>query len=121
MTTAATPGVQFRPYFTTAAGGGAKEYKGAKAIAFTRAAATPGNDEEVNPDECLHGELVVYSKGSRIYVESRLTEETTIHIVNASGALMRVFTIQPGQTIETWDAPGIYIVNKKKLSVGRNA
>ena len=121
VTTAATPGVQFRPYFTTAAGGGAKEYKGAKAIAFTRAAATPGNDEEVNPDECLHGELVVYSKGSRIYVESRLTEETTIHIVNASGALMRVFTIQPGQTIETWVAPGIYIVNKKKLSVGRNA
>ncbi len=121
VTTAATPGVQFRPYFTTASGGGAKEYKGAKAIAFTRAAATPGNDEEVNPDECLHGELVVYSKGSRIYVESRLTEETTIHIVNASGALMRVFTIQPGQTIETWVAPGIYIVNKKKLSVGRNA
>ncbi len=120
VTADATASVPFRPYFTAAGGGGAKEFKGpmTRAITFSRVSASVGNDEEkTQPEEELGGELIVYAKNSRIFVQSGLLDETAVRIVNTGGALIRVFTIQPGQTVETSTAPGIYIVNKKKIYV----
>ena len=120
VTTDAAPARQFRPYFTTASGGGAKEYKGAqgaKSIAFTRAGASlGGGEEDFGPEEYLDGELTIWSTHGRIVVRSGLNEETTVRIVNAGGALVSTYTIQPGQTVQTRVAPGVYIVNKKKIA-----
>ena len=111
---AAEDGQPFRPYFT-ATGGGVKPYKGARAITFNNVISAIG--EEQLSDERFNGELIVTAKRGRICVNSGLREEATVRIVNPAGALFRVFTIQPGQTIETPAAPGVYIVNKKKISV----
>ena len=120
VTADATAAVPFRPYFTAAGGGGAKEFKGpmTRAITFNRVSSSVGNEEETTqPEDELGGELIVYAKNSRIFVQSGLLEETSVRIVNAGGALIRVFTIQPGQTIETHAERGIYIVNNKKIYV----
>ena len=117
QTSAAADAVPFRPYFTVASGGGAKEFRAARAITFNRISTSLNDEEESEPDERLDGELIITSKRGRILVKSSLMEETTVQIVNAGGALVRVFTIKPGQTVETQAAQGIYIVNKKKISV----
>ncbi len=116
-TDVATARVPFRPYFQPTVGGGAKEYKGVKSIAFTRAGALLGGGEEMEPEELLDGELTIWSTHGRIVVRSGLNEETKVRIVNAAGALVSTYTIQPGETVQTPTAPGIYIVNTKKLSV----
>ena len=46
--------------------------------------------------------------------ESRYTDE---QIISASGKLFRTFDIAPGESVETTVGPGIFIVNKKKVSV----
>ena len=119
VTTDETGGVPFRPYFTaaTGGGGGAKEFRAARAITFNRVSTSIGNEEEAEPDEYLDGELIVTSRRGRILVKSGLRNATTVRIVNAGGALVNTFTIQPGQTVETPTVQGIYIVNKKKISV----
>ncbi|MCR5849640.1 MAG: hypothetical protein K6G92_02880 [Bacteroidaceae bacterium] len=106
----------FRPYFTGSYSP-VKEFKGARHITFTRASSSPGVEEYPEPDESLDGELMIYSGHGRIYVKSGLNEETTVRIVNTGGALIRVFTIQPGEIVETRTAQGIYIVNQKKVTV----
>ena len=119
LTDAETQALPFRPYFTAAGGGGAKEYKGAKAraITFNRLAASIESEEQTEPADGLHGQLAIYSTRRRIIVNSGLQEDTDVRIYNTTGALVRTFTIKPGQTVETQVAPGIYIVNKKKISV----
>ena len=117
VTAADTPGVPFRPYFTKSGGSGAKEFKGARRITFNRVSSNLGGEEVPEPDEFLNGELMIYSGHGRIYVKSGMNEETTVRIVNTGGALIRVFTIQPGEIVETRTAQGIYIVNQKKITV----
>ena len=119
VTESATDGLPFRPYFTVASGGGsgAKAYRAARAITFNQINASVGNEDESQPGDDLDGRLTVYSKDSRIFVQSGLREETTVRIINPGGALLRAFTIQPGQTVETRVASGVYIVNSKKVSV----
>ena len=113
-----TAALPFRPYFTVASGSPAKEFKDIKSIAFSRASASLGDDEYSEPEEELNGELLIYSRFGRIIVKSGLNEETTVRIVNAAGALIRVFTIQPGETVETpINVSSVYIVNNKKISV----
>ncbi len=118
LTDAETQAVPFRPYFTQA-GGGVKEYKPAlaRAISFKRVSTDIQSEEQAEGDKNLDGQLVITSRHRRIIVNSGLHEETTVRIYNTSGAIVRVFDIQPGQTVETQVAPGIYIVNKKKISV----
>ena len=122
LTDAQTPAVPFRPYFA-AAGSGVKEHgapRATRAIAFN-SVETGLDEEQTEPGEELKGQLHIFARRGRIYVKSGLLEATEVRIVNTAGSVVRVFTIQPGQTIETQTEPGIYIVNKKKLSVGRNA
>lgn len=117
VTAAATAGVPFRPYFTYTAPNPVKGQI-AESIIFSNINSQLGNDEE-QPDiqDRLDGELIVKGKRGRILVTSKMTEETTVHIINAAGALIRTFTITPGETIETNVVGGVYIVNKKKISI----
>ena len=119
QTAAETTAEPFRPYFTTAGGGGAKGFRGAKAaraITFSQVTSNVG-DENPDADQNLSGQLLVFSRHGRIIVNSGLREATTVRIVNAGGGLVRIFTIQPGQTIETPAGRGIYIVGRTKIAV----
>jgi hypothetical protein len=47
-----------------------------------------------------------------------MKEATGIRIVNAAGATIANYALQPGETIETPVAvTGVYVVNKKKVFV----
>ena len=120
VTTDATAGVPFRPYFTPAPNYPVKGNNegGVKHITFNRLDSQLGNDEE-QPDinDRLDGELIVKGKRGRIIVTSTYNSDTNVHIVNAAGALIRTFTLAPGETMETNVAAGVYIVNKTKISI----
>ena len=107
----------FRPYFTGASGSPAKEYVATRAIFFNNVNSSLVGEDDAEPDEILDGELMIYTKRGRIYVKSGLKEDADICIVNAGGALVSTYTIQPGETVETVVARGIYLVNKKKIIV----
>ena len=114
VTAAATAGVPFRPYFTE----DPNHVKGTQEITFSTTRASLGNDEEQpDIDDRLQGELIVSGKRGRIIVKSRMTDDTTVQIVNAAGALISIFEIAPDETVETPVAPGVYIVNKTKISI----
>ena len=115
-TDAAQPAVPFRPYFVAASDGGG--VKGARYITFNRTETSFDVDEE-QPDfsDRADGELIVRGKRGHILVTSTLAELTTATIVNASGVLIRSFRLAPGETIDTPVATGVYIVNKKKISI----
>ena len=115
----ATPVQAFRPYFTKAPSGvKGNNQGGAKYITFNRLDSQLGNEEE-QPEikDRLEGELIVKGKRGRIIVTSAYNNDVTVHIVNAAGALIRTFTLAPDETIETNVAAGVYIVNKKKISI----
>lgn len=77
-----------------------------------------GNDEDQSePEEAMDGELKITSKHARIIVKSGLSKETTVHIVNAGGAVISVYTIQPGEVVDTRVAAGVYLVNQTKIVV----
>ena len=65
----------------------------------------------------MDGELKITAKHARIIVKSGLSKETTVHIVNAGGAVISVYTIQPGEVVETRVAAGVYLVNQTKIVV----
>ena len=107
----------FRPYFKAAAGGGVKEFKGeTRSIVFSN-----GNIGDLDPGDDGSretGSLDIYTKGRKIYTVSHLKENINIQIVNAAGAVMKTYVLEPGKTIITpVTAPGTYIVNKKKLFI----
>ena len=121
VTDAATAGVPFRPYFVgtpTSSEGGVKEFKDVQSITFNNTRSSLGNDEDQSePEEAMDGELKITSKHARIIVKSGLSKETTVHIVNAGGAVISVYTIQPGEVVETRVAAGVYLVNQTKIVV----
>ena len=74
-------------------------------------------DEDIS-DELDKGNLEIYAKGKKIYTISHLKENINIVIVNASGATLTAYTLEPGMKVATpVNTPGAYIVNKKKLIV----
>ena len=106
----------FRPYFmqTPGAPGGLRH--NARAIVFSREFSQMGGQEE--DDITATGQLIVTTKRGKIVVISSLQEAKDIRIVNAAGMTIDNYVIQPGETVETSiHTPGVYIVNKKKLSV----
>ena len=116
-TGAATTVDAFRPYFAAVSAAPAKEFKGVRSIRFSN------NDSgKLNPDEELGGKdrggLEIYAKERKIYAVSYLDKSVSIRIVNASGATLTTFTLEPGKTVITpITNPGTYIVNKKKVFV----
>ena len=107
----------FRPFFIgkkTAPAAGAREFN---YIDFANV-----TDGTMEPDEDVLGRekgiLEVFARGRSIYTISHLKENVNIVIVNASGAVMRAYTLEPGKTIITpINTPGMYIVNKTKLFI----
>ena len=107
----------FRPFFIgkkTAPAAGAREFN---YIDFANV-----TDGTMEPDEDVLGRekgiLEVFARGRSIYTISHLKENVNIVIVNASGAVMRTYTLEPGKTIITpINTPGMYIVNKTKLFI----
>ncbi len=105
----------FRPFFTgkkTAAN--TREYN---FIDFENI-----TDGTMEPDEDVLGRekgiLEIFARGRNIHTISHLKEKVNIRIVNASGAVMTTYTLEPGKTIVTpITNPGTYIVNKKKLFI----
>ena len=76
------------------------------------------NNDEDDDDISDSGELYIYAKGRDIYTVSTLKEDISIQIINAAGATLTTYTLEPGKTIITpVTAPGTYIVNKKKLFI----
>ena len=107
----------FRPYFTatiTPSGGSVKRQLPGR-IVFS---STNGSEFEGGPESALDGTLEIFSRGRNIVTRSHMKEPTTIRIVNAAGITLSDFVLPAGQTIETpVHMPGVYIVNKKKLSI----
>ena len=117
VTTGGVKALPFRPYFTanaTAKSGGVKrELPGY--ILFSGV----NNDEDMEgPESALDGTVEIFAQGRNIITRSHMKEATTIRIVNAAGITLSNFVLPAGQTIETpVNVPGIYIVNRKKLSI----
>ena len=112
----------FRPYFTLASGGSARQLT--RSIVFNSSnSELKGVEERDNPKE-VGGSLNIYSKKHLIVVESALTYNVDVIITNTAGIIVNKFTIKPGEAIETriYNA-GVYIVQPsevrftKKLSV----
>ena len=108
----------FRPYFTISGTGSSPARSMqrffAKKIVFGGADGGFGE----GPESVLDGSLEIYTRGYKIYTTSHMKEATTIRIVNAAGATITNYVLQPGETIETPVAvTGVYVVNKKKVFV----
>lgn len=72
-----------------------------------------GRGEEML-DERTH-QLVAYSVNGNIIIESTYDTQLTIH--TTAGQTVRAVTVQEGSNLYTGFAPGIYIINGKKLYV----
>ena len=107
----------FRPFFTgkkTAPAAGAREFNYIEFGNVTDGTMEP--DEDVMGRE--NGFLEIYARGREIVTTSHLKNKITVHIVNATGALLASYSLEPGKTVVTpVTAPGTYIVNKKKLYI----
>ena len=106
----------FRPFFTgqKTAATNTREYN---FIDFENI-----TDGTMEPDEDVLGRekgiLEIFARGRNIHTISHLKEKVNIRIVNAAGAVMKTYTLEPGKTIVTpITNPGTYIVNKKKLFI----
>ena len=106
----------FRPFFTgkKTAATNTREYN---FIDFENI-----TDGTMEPDEDVLGRekgiLEIFARGRNIHTISHLKETVNIRIVNAAGAVMKTYTLEPGKTVVTpITNPGTYIVNKKKLFI----
>lgn len=118
---AATP---FRPYFEAASPNGARP----RSILFTSIDLPYnfGNDDNEDPSGGNFGEgdLVFTIHNRTISITSSLREEADVGIYNISGLAIANFTIQPGETSNTYTpAAGVYIIRaangriQKKIAI----
>ncbi len=106
----------FRPYFLRNGSAGARSVEH---ILFSETSAIPAvpYDDGTRGDEAADGGLTVKGGKKVIVVESSYNRPVDVTIHTTSGITVAVFTIEPGQTIETRVSAGVYIVNSKKLIV----
>ncbi|MBO4454657.1 MAG: T9SS type A sorting domain-containing protein, partial [Paludibacteraceae bacterium] len=119
--------VPFRPYFIAASQSGAKQNKNAaRSIIFTNneTSFSFGNDKNPSEGDVVDESILINVHRRKITVTSSLQQEAEVRIVNTAGLNVSVFTIQPGETIETnVNHSGVYIVQadggryQKKVAV----
>ncbi len=116
LTSAATTGVPFRPYFTATASSGAPKRGLPEEIVFSN---TTGIGEITPSSGDLTEGLNIFATQGKIVVESYRKTVATVRILTPTGITIRAFALQPGERVETTiSSTGIYIVNTKKLHVG---
>ena len=123
-TTVATAAVPFRPYFV-AGTAGAPVLKNISRIVFeSEDASFAIGDDDPSSDQWSEGGLTVSLGKHEIIVKSSLRYATDVRIVNVSGLTTASFTIQPGETVNTYmPVSGVYVVRgaggryQKKLAV----
>jgi hypothetical protein len=100
--------VPFRPYFTATTQAREKT----RSIVFSdEQTELKGVEEKGDPSDEDLGLLKIYAKRKKIVVESALKRDIDIRIVNPAGITINVFTLEPGETIETRITnAGVYIV-----------
>ena len=118
----AVTAVPFRPYFI--AGNNARTRGIAEQIIFGSDDSTIGDEKKDPRDEKIYGTLKIYPAKHKIIVESSLSYTTDVRILTPAGVTLKTFTIEPGQTVETYIVnQGVYIVQSadshyiKKLTV----
>ena len=104
----------FRTYFTVPASSGIKR---ARQIIFSgENSSLYGEEGDMNGHDDATGRLIVRTKPGYILVTSTLTEETSVHVVTATGITLGNFRIAPGETKETQTGmPGVYIVTADSI------
>ena len=109
----------FRPYFVAATPSPAPS----RSISFD-ASFEFGEDEDPSGDSFGEGDLVFTIHHRTISVTSSLRDETNVHIYNVGGLAIANFTIQPGETTNTYTpAAGVYIIRaangriQKKIAI----
>ena len=113
----------FRPYFIAATSN--TRGAGVERIIFGNDDSDVGGDEKKDPrEEKIYGTLKIYPGKHKIIVESSLSYTTDVRILTPAGLTLKTFTIEPGETIETYIVnQGVYIVQSadsyyiKKLTV----
>ena len=109
----------FRTYMQTAPAA-AKELAVQDIIYIAEMTAAPEKMEPImeleNPEDGITVEgMRIYPRGNRVIVES--TYPTTLKMFTAGGHLMRVLDVRQGINTYSGFAPGVYVVDKKKLQV----
>ncbi|MBQ9642212.1 MAG: hypothetical protein IJV06_11735 [Bacteroidaceae bacterium] len=115
LTSAATTAVPFRPYFVGASSSGAKSRAGT--ITFSSAESSLLYKDGPDLADLTQGYLDIKARNRSIIVKSHYEKTTTVTIVNAAGALINTFQLEPGSTVETRVSAGVYIVNQTKVTV----
>ena len=115
--------IPFRPYFVVASSGNSAAKRASSIIFSNETTQLEGNDKDLNADDKAY-DLDIYAKRKKIVVTSNLRESTEVRIVNAAGMTISIFTIEPGETVETRiNNAGIFIVQStdgrhlKKLAI----
>jgi hypothetical protein len=104
----------FRPYFE-AVPAPARPYR---FIMLSNLSDTFEEQQEPAADESVDGKLTIQARRHKIVVSSTLDHSVPVRIHALNGITLASFVIEPGQTIETpVSHGGIYLVNRKKLSV----
>ena len=120
LMTTDTLSVPFRAYFVRKASPARQQQ--VQRICFNQTTDNFGVEDR-DPSEGYQGTLVIRAVKGKIVVESTLSTTADVRIVTAGGNALTVFTIEPGQTIDTRvSSTGIYIVTAsdgqtKKLRV----
>ena len=113
----------FRPYFTKATA--SSRTRGVEQIVFGQADTSFGIEKHGDPSEGELAEgLSIYVQKNKIVVTSNLHSTTDVRIMTPAGVTTTLFTIRPGETIQTRVIiSGVYIVQTtdgrytKKLGV----
>ena len=98
----------FHPYFVKSAS--PSRQSATRSIVFANV-----TDEAYMPHEShdsdTPGTITIGARRHTIVVSSSLQQQTTVHIVNAGGATVAIFTLQPGESVNTpIPVAGIYLV-----------
>jgi hypothetical protein len=121
---AAKAAVPFRPYFVNTAAAPAKgnNMQKVRHITFNQPGTSFGGGNDDDLSEGIQDGMNIYAKKGKIIVESGLSYAVDVRIVTTSGATVTVFTVEPGEKVETIvPSTGLYVVgageHSKKLRV----